>query len=199
MKPSLPASLKGRVDSLFSFSPILLLPGAGGGAGARGDAQAVMQRQPVECDVEHDLGRAPRPVLAALDVFQPRQMTADIEKKIGEPRAGRRHRRAEALLGGDHGFGERGVRLLSAPAAHDGRSEIDAEARQVAMYLTHTVFRMSFGAVARGFGRDRTTARHACRHVEEMRDDPERDRLVAWLEMLLRETAGEGPGSGGAQ
>lgn len=74
-----------------------------------------------------------------------------------------------------------------------------AEARQVAMYLAHVVFRMSLGAVARGFGRDRTTARHACRHVEAMREDPERDRLLGWLEMALREMAGESMWSGGAR
>lgn len=67
-----------------------------------------------------------------------------------------------------------------------------AEARQVAMYLAHVVLRMSLAAVARGFGRDRTTASHACRHIENMREDPELDRLVAWLEVLLREAAGGG-------
>lgn len=61
-----------------------------------------------------------------------------------------------------------------------------AEARQVAMYLAHVVFRMSLAEIARGFGRDRTTARHACRHVEELREDPGRDRLIAWLEATLR-------------
>jgi len=71
-----------------------------------------------------------------------------------------------------------------------------AEARQVAMYLAHVVFRMNLAEIARGFGRDRTTARHACRHVEELREDPARDRLLAWLEALLRQAAGAGPGSG---
>ncbi len=67
------------------------------------------------------------------------------------------------------------------------KSRRAAEARQVSMYLAHVVFHMSHGQIARGFGRDRTTARHACRRVEELREDPERDRLVAWLEALLRE------------
>lgn len=66
-----------------------------------------------------------------------------------------------------------------------------AEARQVAMYLAHVVFRMSLAGVARGFGRDRTTVRHACRQVEQRREDPELDRFVAWLEALLRHAAGK--------
>jgi chromosomal replication initiation ATPase DnaA len=65
-----------------------------------------------------------------------------------------------------------------------------AEARQVAMYLAHVVFRMNMAAIARGFGRDRTTVRHACRNVERLREDPERDRLVARLEILLRDPCG---------
>ena len=65
-----------------------------------------------------------------------------------------------------------------------------AEARQVAMYLAHIVFHMNLTTIARGFRRDRTTVRHACRHVEELREDPQRDRLVAQLEVLLRDPAG---------
>ncbi len=67
-----------------------------------------------------------------------------------------------------------------------------AEARQVAMYLAHVVLKMNLAAVARGFGRDRTTASHACRHIENMREDPELDRLVAWLEVLVRAAAEAG-------
>ena len=62
-----------------------------------------------------------------------------------------------------------------------------AEARQVSMYLAHVVLHMSHRQIARGFGRDRTTARYACRQIEELREDPELDRLVTWLEALLRE------------
>ena len=84
-----------------------------------------------------------------------------------------------------HVYGVRPDALMA--ATRTGRRT--AEARQVAMYLAHVVFRMNLATVARGFGRDRTTVRHACRHVEELREDPERDRVVAWLEVLLRETA----------
>lgn len=77
---------------------------------------------------------------------------------------------------------------LLAPTRKDRRA---AEARQVAMYLGHVVFRMSLASVGRVFGRDRSTASYACRHVEDLREDPELDRLIAWLEVLLRNASGE--------
>jgi len=64
------------------------------------------------------------------------------------------------------------------------------EARQVAMYLCHVELGMPITLVARRFGRDRATARLACRHVEELREDPSRDRLLALLESLLRQAVG---------
>lgn len=69
-----------------------------------------------------------------------------------------------------------------------GRADCEAiEARQVAMYLGHIVLGMPLSALARGFDRDRTTVRHACRHVEELREDPAHDRLLSWMEALLRQ------------
>jgi chromosomal replication initiation ATPase DnaA len=61
-----------------------------------------------------------------------------------------------------------------------------AEARQIAMYLMHVVFGMSLSAVGRHFGRDRTTAAHACRQIEDRRDDPDFDVLVDRLEFAIR-------------
>jgi|SRR6185437_1361230 chromosomal replication initiation ATPase DnaA len=61
-----------------------------------------------------------------------------------------------------------------------------ALARQIAMYLAHIVFSMSFAEVARDFGRDRSTACHAVQRVEALRDDPELDRTLVWLEGTLR-------------
>jgi chromosomal replication initiation ATPase DnaA len=59
-----------------------------------------------------------------------------------------------------------------------------AFARQVAMYLAHVSFGANYTEVGRAFGRDRTTAAHACRLVEERRDDP---RLEAVLDQLERD------------
>ncbi|MFZ3032598.1 MAG: helix-turn-helix domain-containing protein [Parvibaculum sp.] len=60
-----------------------------------------------------------------------------------------------------------------------------ALARQTAMYLMHVVFGMSLSAVGRHFGRDRTTASHACRQIEDRRDDPAFDLLVDRLEFAV--------------
>jgi hypothetical protein len=59
-----------------------------------------------------------------------------------------------------------------------------AFARQTAIYLAHVVFGQSYRDAGRLFGRDRTTASHACRLVEERREDPLVDALVGVLEQL---------------
>lgn len=61
-----------------------------------------------------------------------------------------------------------------------------ARARQVAMYTSHIVFGLSLTQVAKAFGRDRTTAAHACRVIEERRDDPAFDQWLQKLEQALR-------------
>ncbi len=57
-----------------------------------------------------------------------------------------------------------------------------AFARQVAMYVAHVWFALSLTEVGRRFDRDRTTVAHACRVVEDRRDDPRIDRVVAAIE-----------------
>lgn len=57
-----------------------------------------------------------------------------------------------------------------------------AFARQVAMYVAHVWLALSLSEVGRRFDRDRTTVAHACRVVEERRDDPSVDRLVSAIE-----------------
>jgi chromosomal replication initiation ATPase DnaA len=64
-----------------------------------------------------------------------------------------------------------------------------AFARQIAMYLCHVVFAMSLSDVARTFGRDPSTVAHAFRRIEELRDDPEIDRMLTWLEAMLPRAA----------
>lgn len=58
-------------------------------------------------------------------------------------------------------------------------------ARQVAMYLAHTRLGLPFVTAGRLFHRDRTTARHACRQVEDRREDPRVDGLIDCLERAL--------------
>lgn len=56
--------------------------------------------------------------------------------------------------------------------------------RQIAMYVTHTTLRISMHEVGRGFARDRTTVRHACHLIEDMRDDEDFDRTVILTERV---------------
>jgi chromosomal replication initiation ATPase DnaA len=65
-----------------------------------------------------------------------------------------------------------------------GSAEV-ALARQVAIYLIHTRLGVSFAVTGAVFGRDRTTAAHACRAVEERREDPRLDTIIDVLERAL--------------
>jgi len=66
-------------------------------------------------------------------------------------------------------------------AASRGEAPV-AFARQVAMYVAHVWLAMSLSEVGRRFARDRTTVAHACRVVEDRRDDPRIDRVVTAIE-----------------
>jgi chromosomal replication initiation ATPase DnaA len=57
-----------------------------------------------------------------------------------------------------------------------------ALARQAAMYLCHVGFALSFEAIGKLFCRDRTTVAHACRVIEERREDIWFDCRMATLE-----------------
>jgi chromosomal replication initiation ATPase DnaA len=60
-------------------------------------------------------------------------------------------------------------------------------ARQIAIYLTHITLAWPLGRVAFAFGRDRTTAGHAVRAVEDLRDDPAIDAHLTSLEACIRQ------------
>ncbi len=77
-----------------------------------------------------------------------------------------------------------GIRLAELRARTRGRAAA-AFARQTAMYLAHVHFGLSLSQVGRVFGRDRTTVAHACARVEDFRDDPKVDRILACLESVL--------------
>lgn len=66
-----------------------------------------------------------------------------------------------------------------------------SRARQVGMYLAHTVAGLPLQKVAHHFGKDRTTVAHACRLIEDRRDDPKFDRELSELEDLFRTLCGE--------
>ena len=77
---------------------------------------------------------------------------------------------------------------LAAAALETGLrgSQRAAHARQIAMYLAHVGFGLSFEAIGHAFGRDRTTIAYACRVVEDARDDIWFDCRVATLELMCR-------------
>jgi len=58
--------------------------------------------------------------------------------------------------------------------------------RQVGMYLLNVVYNVNVTRVGRAFNRDRSTASHACRVIEEMREDPVLDRKIQALESFLK-------------
>ncbi len=83
---------------------------------------------------------------------------------------------------------------IVAAAFHAGEAELRgrnrgeaniALARQVAVYLLHTRFGMSYASAGACFARDRTTAAHACRKIEERREDARFDTLIDCLERAL--------------
>ena len=74
------------------------------------------------------------------------------------------------------------------------RAEV-ALARQSAMYLAHVALGLNFTEVGRAFGRDRTTAAHACKTIEDRREETHLDIALADLEQALRRDLGVAPGA----
>jgi len=85
----------------------------------------------------------------------------------------------EALVATALGIG------VSAIRAGGRGSAAEAAARQMAMYLAHVELGLSLSRVGASFGRDRTTVAHACARMEDRRDDPRFERMIACLEAAL--------------
>lgn len=66
-----------------------------------------------------------------------------------------------------------------------------ALARQLGMYLCHTVFSVGVSDTARAFGRNPATVTHALRRIEDMRDDTEFDQTLNLLEAELQTAWGD--------
>ena len=75
--------------------------------------------------------------------------------------------------------------------ALDGRDRGSAagRARQTSYYLAHVGFGWTLERTAAAFGRQRSTVSHACRQVEDRRDDRSYDEAVGELETVLRRLA----------
>ena len=89
----------------------------------------------------------------------------------------------------DAAAGAFGVSVKELRMARRGSASV-AFARQAAMYLGHTAFGLSFTAVGHAFRRDRTTAAHACRLVEDRREDPGIDAIIGRLETWCGRASG---------
>ena len=78
-----------------------------------------------------------------------------------------------------------GVDTMLLKLPNRGRRPV-AEARQVAMYLAHVACGLTLTRVGAIFGRDRTTVAHACKRVEDRREDPDFDNAIDLLERTIR-------------
>ena len=77
-----------------------------------------------------------------------------------------------------------GIGMAEIRGDQRGRAAV-AFARQTAMYLAHVHFGLTLSQVGRNFGRDRTTVAHACARIEDSRDDPKVETVLACLEAAL--------------
>ena len=78
------------------------------------------------------------------------------------------------------------TRTPASEIRRERRGRAAVRARQIAMYLSYVIFQWSLDRVGTAFGRDRTTAGHACRQVEDLRDDRRFDEMLDRLEACLR-------------
>ena len=66
-----------------------------------------------------------------------------------------------------------------------GRTNLGiSRVRQVAMYVAHVVLKLNMTDIGRAFARDRTTVLYACHLVEDLRDDPDFDRIITMTERV---------------
>lgn len=64
--------------------------------------------------------------------------------------------------------------------------------RQIAMYVCHVVLQVSLTDIGLAYGRDRTTVGHACRVIEDRRDDQGYDEFVSAVERVVAAAFGIG-------
>jgi chromosomal replication initiation ATPase DnaA len=101
---------------------------------------------------------------------------------FSSPEAGLLRRRVELAMHAVAVVWEIEAQALKSPTR--GEQEV-ALARQIAMYVAHVALGVSLKEVAQSFGRDRTTARHACRVIEDRRDEPAFDERMRGIETAL--------------
>ncbi|MGH7004723.1 MAG: helix-turn-helix domain-containing protein [Alphaproteobacteria bacterium] len=66
-----------------------------------------------------------------------------------------------------------------------------ARVRQIGMYVVHVTLGLTMSEVGRAFGRDRSTVAHACHVIEDMREEPDFDRIIHALEAIIGAAFGQ--------
>lgn len=69
--------------------------------------------------------------------------------------------------------------------ANDRGKSGEARSRQITMYLLHTSLSLSYTEIAEALFRDRTTVSHACRLIEDGRDNGALNAMLCELEGIL--------------
>lgn len=108
----------------------------------------------------------------------PRGLNEPCEQRRGQRRTAREARLFQAI----EATFEVGCDELC--GATRGRCDV-ALARQTGMYLARVTLGMTLADAGMLFGRDRTTAAHACRLVEDLRDDVRFDALLEAIETFV--------------
>jgi len=65
-----------------------------------------------------------------------------------------------------------------------GKAEA-ARARQISIYLMHTILSFSYTEIGRIYSKDRTTIAHACHVIEDLRDDESFDLKLSQFERAI--------------
>jgi hypothetical protein len=73
------------------------------------------------------------------------------------------------------------------------RAEI-CRVRQIGMYVAHVIAGLSMFEVGLGFQRDRSTVAYACHLIEDLRDDPDFERVILMIERIAEAAFARGLG-----
>lgn len=109
-------------------------------------------------------------------------------RAVGPLARDRRAARIVDLVGA--AFGVTRAEMLSRRRCVD-----QVQARQLAMYLVHTLLSRNYEEVGVLFDRDRTTVSHACARIEDQREDKSRfEREVGAIEAAMAREADRAKG-----
>lgn len=127
----------------------------------------------------------PTSATASKAIIEIRPRARVVQARSAEPARVPRNERAVELCEGMVDIVAALFNVSGKELRRSGRTEHGvARVRQIAMYVSHVVLRLSMNEVGHGFGRDRTTVLHACHLIEDMRDDQDFDCLVARTERV---------------